>query len=69
MLATAVTDGHIPSNPAQIKGAAKPTRKRQPVILDVAEVGQLASAITPERFKAWVLISAWMGTRWGKPQS
>jgi integrase len=61
-----VTDGHIPANPAQIKGAAKSTRKRQPVILDVAEVGKLAAAIEPERFKAWVLISAWLGTRWGE---
>jgi integrase len=66
MLSTAVTDGHILANPATIKGAAKSTRKRQPVILDVTEVRQLADAITPERFKAWVLISAWLGTRWGE---
>ncbi len=66
MLATAVTDGHIPANPAQIKGAMKAGRKRQPVILDVAEVAQLADAIKPERFKAFILISAWLGTRWGE---
>jgi integrase len=66
MLATAVIDGHIPANPATIKGAAKSTRKREPVILDVAEVGRLADAITPERFKALILISAWCGLRFGE---
>jgi integrase len=66
ILATAVTDGHLPANPAQIKGAAKSTRKRQPVILDVAEVGQLADAIKPERLKALILIAAWCGLRWGE---
>ncbi|HZU48704.1 MAG TPA: tyrosine-type recombinase/integrase [Mycobacterium sp.] len=66
MLATAVADEHIAVNPAQIRGAAKSRRKRQPVILDVTEVGQLADAIKPERFKAWVLISAWMGARFGE---
>ncbi|ODQ96611.1 tyrosine-type recombinase/integrase [Mycolicibacterium holsaticum] len=66
MLASAVADEHIPVNPCQIKGAAKSSRKRQPVILDVDEVAALADAIQPERFKAWVLISAWLGTRWGE---
>ena len=55
----------ISSNPAQIRGAAKSSRKRQPVILDVAEVGQLADAIEP-RFRAFILISAWLGTRFGE---
>jgi integrase len=65
MMQTAVGDGHIPSNPAQIRGAAKSSRKRQPVILDVAEVGQLANVIEP-RFKAFILLSAWLGTRFGE---
>jgi integrase len=65
VLATAVTDGHIPFNPAQIRGASSVTTKRQSVILDVAEVGQLADAID-ERFKALILISAWCGLRWGE---
>ena len=65
MLATAVSDELIAVNPATIKGAAKTSRKRQPVILDVAEVGALAEAM-PEWLKAWVLISAWLGTRWGE---
>lgn len=66
VLASAVSDELMPTNPATIKGAARSTTKRQPVILDVAEVGKLADAITPERFKAWVLISAWLGTRFGE---
>lgn len=65
VLATAVTDGHIPFNPAQIRGASSVTTKRQSVILDVAEVGQLADTID-ERFRALVLISAWCGLRWGE---
>jgi integrase len=66
ILASAVTEGHIPANPAQIKGAAKATRKRKPVILTVEEVGQLAEAITPDRFKALILISAWCDLRFGE---
>jgi integrase len=65
VLATAVTDGHLPFNPAQIRGAGSVATKRQSVILDVAEVGQLADAID-ERFKALILIGAWCGLRWGE---
>ena len=65
VLATAVTDGHIPFNPAQIRGASSVATKRQSVILDVAEVGQLADAIDA-RFKALILINAWCGLRWGE---
>ena len=62
---TAVTDGLIPANPCHIRSATKTTRKREPVILTVAEVAQLADTIT-ERFKALVLIAAWCGTRYGE---
>jgi len=65
MLQTALGDGLIPSNPAQIRGAGKSARKGNPVILDVTEVGQLADAIKPQ-FKAFILISAWLGTRFGE---
>ena len=65
VLATAVTDGHLPFNPAQIRGATSIATKRQSVILDVAEIGQLADAIDA-RFKALILISAWCGLRWGE---
>lgn len=66
VLATAVADGHIPFNPAQIRGASSVTTKREPVILEVAEVGQLADAITDDRYKALILISAWCGLRWSE---
>jgi integrase len=64
--ATAVTDELAASNPCQIKRAMKAQRTREPVILDVAEVAKLADAIKPERFKAFILISAWCGLRWGE---
>jgi integrase len=65
VLSTAVTDGHLPANPAQIRGAGSTAAKKQAVILDVTEVGQLADTID-ERFKALILISAWCGLRWGE---
>lgn len=64
--ATAVTDGLLVGNPCQIKRAMATPRKRQPVILTVAEVAQLADEIRPERLKAFILIAAWCGTRFGE---
>lgn len=66
ILATAVTDGLIPANPCQIERAMKAERKHEPVILDVDEVARLADAIQPDRFRAFVLISAWCGLRRGE---
>lgn len=65
VLATAVSDGYLPSNPAQITGAGSSASKKQAVILDIPEVAQLADKID-ERFRALVLISAWCGLRWGE---
>jgi integrase len=65
VLSTAVSDGHLPANPAQIRGAGTTSAKKQAVILDVTEVGELADTID-ERFKALILISAWCGLRWGE---
>jgi integrase len=65
ILSTAVTDGHLQANPAQIRGAGRAATRKVSVVLDVAEVGQLADVID-ERFKALVLISAWCGLRWGE---
>jgi integrase len=66
ILATAVSDQLIPSNPANLQRAMNPPTKRQPVILDVSEVAALADAIRPERFRALVLVLAWTGVRWGE---
>jgi integrase len=40
--------------------------KRAAVILDVDDIGKPANAITPERLRALVLVSAWCGLRWGE---
>ena len=65
VMATAVTDGLIAANPCAIKRAMNPQRKREPVILDVPELADLADRV-PERYKALILISAWCGLRWGE---
>ena len=65
VMATAATDGLIPSNPCHIARAMSVTRKRQPVILSIAELATLADAV-PEKLKAAILLSAWAGVRWGE---
>jgi integrase len=63
--ATAVKDELLASNPCQIERAMRTHRKRQPVILSIAELGQVADVIEPQ-YRALVLISAWCGLRWGE---
>lgn len=65
VLSTAVSDGLIERNPCQIRGAQKARRRREPVVLDVAEVAALAEAIT-DRYRALVLLASWCGLRWGE---
>jgi integrase len=65
IMGTAVKDGLLPSNPCQIERVMNPQRKREPVILSVAELADLANRV-PERLKALVLVSAWCGVRWGE---
>jgi integrase len=65
ILATAVADGLLASNPCQIAGAMTTHRRREPVILTVGEVSQLADAIEPQ-FRALVLLAGWGGLRWGE---
>lgn len=66
ILGTAVTDGLLPTNPCQIARASSVRRTRHPAILTVAELGQLADVIKPPEYRALVLISAWVGLRWGE---
>ncbi|MGH3633140.1 MAG: tyrosine-type recombinase/integrase, partial [Mycobacterium sp.] len=66
VLATAVVDELLPANPARISKAMAAPTKRQPVILDAAEVAALAGALRPERLRALVLVAAWCGPRWGE---
>ena len=64
VLAQAVRDGLIPTNPAQVKGAATaPHPERLP--LDPPAVAALAAAV-PARYRAAVLVAAWSGTRPGQ---
>ncbi len=65
IMATAVKDGLLLSNPCQIERVMNPQRKREPVILTVAELADLAGRV-PERLKAAILVSAWCGVRWGE---
>jgi integrase len=63
--ATAVKDELLGSNPCQIERASRAHRQRQPVILTIAEPGQVAEVIEPQ-YRALVLICAWCGLRWGE---
>ena len=63
-LATAVRDGAIPTNPANIPGAGTDRAKERPVA-SVAQVAALIEAITP-RYRAAVLLGAWCGLRRGE---
>jgi integrase len=65
VLATAVVDELLPANPAHIPKAMAAPTKRQPVVLEAAEVAALADGIKPA-FRALILVAAWCGPRWGE---
>ncbi|NOQ62094.1 tyrosine-type recombinase/integrase [Mycolicibacterium fortuitum] len=65
ILATAVKDGLLASNPCQISGAMNTHRRREPVILSVPDMAALADA-APENRRALILLAAWCGLRWGE---
>ena len=64
-LGTATSDGVFTTNPAVIAGASTQSTKRQPVILSVPELAELADGVG-ERLRAWVLVAAWCGLRVGE---
>jgi len=64
VLATAVRDGAIAANPANIPGAGTDRAKERPVA-SVAQVVVLIEAITP-RYRAAVLLGAGCGLRRGE---
>jgi integrase len=66
VLATAVHDELLPTNPAHIARAMAAPTRRQPVILDAGEVAAVADETRPE-LRALILIAAWCGPRWGEP--
>lgn len=64
ILSTAVTDGMLPANPCQIKGAGS-SRSRERGTASPAEVEQLAAQM-PRRLSAAVTVAAWSGLRYGE---
>ncbi|BBX69007.1 tyrosine-type recombinase/integrase [Mycolicibacterium psychrotolerans] len=65
ILATAVKDGLLATNPCQIEGAMNTHRRREPVILSVPDMARLAEA-APDNRRALILLAAWCGLRWGE---
>jgi integrase len=63
--ATAVDDELLSSNPCKIKGATAVKSRRDPVVPSVDELAIIADKIQP-KLKAYVLISAWCGLRFGE---
>jgi integrase len=64
--ASAVEADMLTKNPCAIKRAMSTNRKREPVLLSVAELKALAEAMRPEQFKVLVLLSAWGALRFGE---
>jgi integrase len=63
--ATAVDDELLTSNPCKIKGATAVKSRRDAVVPTVDELAIIADTIGP-KLKAYVLISAWCGLRFGE---
>jgi integrase len=63
--ATAVDDELLSSNPCKIKGATAVKSRRDAVVPTVEELAIIAEKI-PLKLKAYVLISAWCGLRFGE---
>lgn len=66
ILNTAVSDGLLATNPAQIRGAQSTPTKRQSIVLTPSEIAKLAIDIRPVEMKAAVLILGWCGLRFGE---
>ncbi|MFS0867444.1 tyrosine-type recombinase/integrase [Microbacterium sp. 179-B 1A2 NHS] len=65
VLATAVNDGRLKTNPCQIRGAAAASTGRKITPPTAAELAKIIEVITP-RFKAAVALAAWTGVRYGE---
>jgi len=65
ILATAVADGRIKSNPCQIKGAASASTGKAVKPPTGAELQKILDTITP-RYRAAVVLAAWAGVRYGE---
>lgn len=65
ILATAVQDGRLKTNPCQIKGAASASTGKKVEPPTAAELQKIADTITP-RYRAAVILAAWTGIRYGE---
>jgi integrase len=64
--ASAVEAELLIKNPCAIKRAMSTNRKREPVLLSVAELKAVAESMRPGQFKTLVLLSAWGALRFGE---
>jgi len=65
VLATAVDDGKITTNPCMIRGAQNATTGRKVEPPTPAELQKILNTITP-RYRAAIIIAAWAGCRYGE---
>jgi integrase len=62
---TAVEDGMLAENPCKVKGAGKPSKRRDVEPLTPQQVQQVADAM-PKRYQLGVLLGAWCALRSGE---
>jgi len=65
ILATAVYDGLLPSNPCHIRGAGNAKRVHKIKPASLAELETIVGAM-PERYKVMTLLAAWCALRFGE---
>ncbi|MGN6204110.1 tyrosine-type recombinase/integrase [Humibacter sp.] len=65
ILAGAVEDGHLPMNPARIRGAGSVERAHDVQPASIEELDALTEAMPP-RYRMLVLLAAWCGLRFGE---
>lgn len=65
ILATAVDDKLLDSNPCQVRGAGTAERRIRPKPLTVGQLATLTAAM-PERLQAMVLLGSWTALRFGE---
>lgn len=65
LLGSAVDDGHLPVNPARIRGAGSVDRQHEVRVLEPDELYKLIDAMPP-RFRLMVELAAWCALRFGE---
>ena len=65
VLATAVDDELLPSNPCRVRGAGQAKRASRTEPATVAELDQIVAAL-PQRYRAMILLASWCAMRFGE---